>query len=194
MITDKPLYTRTLTLWFWINKVCFVLFTWPNIPLIRHNILHYDIPSVCVAGGSAITAQTGSGTASVNTAGSGWHDSHPGRKNQSWAFKLWSTGSSHLLSRSNEWIRYNLYCRDNYLVHVCRVLVQVGEVTLPGLVPLVTRPAPLRGAGIHSFVPDQHDDTHDTSRCTYTYSTDTHQMCMLNTNAQHEYIFVCVFR
>uniref|UniRef100_A0A8C2F4X0 Leucine rich repeat containing 9 n=1 Tax=Cyprinus carpio TaxID=7962 RepID=A0A8C2F4X0_CYPCA len=39
-----------------------------------------------------------------------------------------------------------------------------GEVTLPGLVPLVTRPAPLRGAGMHSLVPDQQDDTHDTSR------------------------------
>ncbi len=63
-------------------------------------------------------------------------------------------------------------------------------MTLPGLVPLVTRPAPLRGAGMHSLVPDQHDDTHDTSRCTYTYSTDTHQMCVkhkrLNT-------FLCVF-
>ncbi|XP_050982867.1 leucine-rich repeat-containing protein 9 [Labeo rohita] len=39
-----------------------------------------------------------------------------------------------------------------------------GEITLPGLVPLVTRPAPLRGAGTHTLVPDQQDDTHDVSR------------------------------
>ncbi|ROL49635.1 Leucine-rich repeat-containing protein 9 [Anabarilius grahami] len=39
-----------------------------------------------------------------------------------------------------------------------------AEITLPGLVPLVTRPAPLRGTGIHTHIPDQQDDTHDTSR------------------------------
>ncbi|XP_039527778.1 leucine-rich repeat-containing protein 9 isoform X3 [Pimephales promelas] len=39
-----------------------------------------------------------------------------------------------------------------------------GEMTLPGLVPLATRTAPLRGTGIHTLIPDQQDDTHDTSR------------------------------
>ncbi|XP_067277190.1 leucine-rich repeat-containing protein 9 isoform X1 [Pseudorasbora parva] len=38
-----------------------------------------------------------------------------------------------------------------------------AEMMLPGLVPLVTRPAPLRGAVIHTVIPDQ-DDSHDTSR------------------------------
>jgi len=41
-------------------------------------------------------------------------------------------------------------------------------MTLPGLVPLATRTAPLRGTGIHTLIPDQQDDTHDTSRCKYT--------------------------
>ncbi|XP_073775247.1 leucine-rich repeat-containing protein 9 isoform X2 [Danio rerio] len=39
-----------------------------------------------------------------------------------------------------------------------------GEMTLPGLVPMVTRPTPLRSTGMHTLVPDQQDDTHDTSR------------------------------
>ncbi|KAK7148433.1 hypothetical protein R3I93_012688 [Phoxinus phoxinus] len=39
-----------------------------------------------------------------------------------------------------------------------------AEMMLPGLVPLVTRPAPLRGTGMHTLIPDQQDDTHDTSR------------------------------
>lgn len=65
-----------------------------------------------------------------------------------------------------------------------------GEMTLPSLVPLVTRPAPLRGMGIHTLIPDHQEDTHDTSRCTYTYSTDTNQMCMLNTNAHRVHVFM----
>ncbi|TRY55271.1 hypothetical protein DNTS_015750, partial [Danionella cerebrum] len=39
-----------------------------------------------------------------------------------------------------------------------------GEVTLPGLVPMVTRPVPLRSTGMHTLLADQQDDIHETSR------------------------------
>ncbi|XP_051504244.1 leucine-rich repeat-containing protein 9 [Myxocyprinus asiaticus] len=43
-----------------------------------------------------------------------------------------------------------------------------ADLTLPGLVPLMTRQVPLRGPsltmGIHTLIPDQQEDTHDTCR------------------------------
>lgn len=45
-------------------------------------------------------------------------------------------------------------------------------MTLPGLVPLMTRPVPLRrtslNPGIHTLLTDHQEDTYDIGRCTYT--------------------------